>query len=123
MIEGIREGSHLLHVPSENMLYVFKVERNGTKEYICYQTILSVPKKRNKDENHVNCTARVRLLSNNTCQRMQVSHTNHNNHNAIIDDIEKRNNMKKKCQRLRDDHAEDAHKISTRHIFQREISK
>lgn len=45
-ISGYRAGSTLLHVISENRVYVQKVERNGIKEYICYQTILASPKKK-----------------------------------------------------------------------------
>lgn len=123
IINGIREGSHLVHVPSENMLYVFKAERNGGREYICYQSILASPKKRITNNNHISCTARIRLLTNNTCERMTVQHTSHNDHLALISDIRKRNNMKNTCNMVRDRLAEDSHKISARHIFQREISK
>lgn len=123
LIDGIRENSKLLHVPSENMLYVYKCVRNERKEYICYQTILSAPKRGSAEGFHPKCNARVRLLANGTCERMNVQHTLHNNHAEIVSDLAKRNEMKRKCKTLRDEFTEDAHRIPTKHIFQREIVK
>lgn len=124
LIRGIREGSLLAYVPSQKMLYTYKVQRNGIKEYICYQTILAVPKKRNEaGKHHPYCTARVRIFPDGICENMNVPHTHHDNHEAIVHDLNLRNNMKQKCRTLRDDHEEDARKIPTRHIYQREVSK
>ena len=75
LIEGIR-GGQLLHVLSENMLYVPKIERNGMKEYVCYQTILCSPKKKNSHNvDHTQCTARVRIRRDGTLERMNVHFT------------------------------------------------
>lgn len=123
IIQGIR-GGKLLHVLSEDMLYVPKVERNGMQEYVCYQTILCTPKKKNlPNEDRTKCTARVRIRRDGTLQRMTVQHTQHHNHDLIARDMNKRKNMKKKARRLRDDYPQDAHKIPIRHIFQNEIDK
>lgn len=122
-IEGIR-GSRLLHVLSENMLYVFKIERNGMREYVCYQTILSTPKKKKtRNVDHSKCSARVRIRRDGTLEKMNVQHTQHQDHSITARDMNKRENMKKQARRLREDHPEDAHKIPVRHIFQRQIAK
>lgn len=122
-IEGIR-GGQLLHVLSENMLYVPKIERNGMKEYVCYQTILCSPKKRNSpDVDHTFCTARVRIRLDGTLERMNVKHTQHQDHDMIARDMNKRRDMKRIARNLQNDHREDAHKIPTRHIFQNVINK
>lgn len=120
-IGGYREGTNLLHVLSEDRLYVLKFERNNSKDFICYQTILSSPKKTNKNE--IKCSARVRIHPDGSLERMHALHTRHSNHNAIIQELEQRNSMKKNRQTLRDGLSEDAHEISTRSIFQREIAK
>lgn len=121
-IRGYRAGSILLHVISENRLYVQKVERNGCKEYICYQTILAAPKKKGNG-NHQNCTARVRIHPDGRLERMSLQHTRHDDHKKIILDCEQFNNMKQDCETLRDKFPEDAHKVSTKNIFVRELAK
>lgn len=126
MIQGVREGSRLLHIIAEDMLYVLKNKRNGNEEYICYENILVAPKKKNKTKanNSEKCTARVRILSDGTCERMGVvGHSCHPNHASVRRDLQKSTNMKKNCQYLRDHFPEDAYRISNRHIFQREIAK
>lgn len=122
-IEGIR-GGQLLHVLSEDMLYVFKMERNGMREYVCYQTILCTPKKKKTSNvDHTKCTARVRIRRDGTLQKMNTPHTQHQDHDMLVRDMNKRETMKKQTRRLREDHPEDAHKIPLRHIFQRQIAK
>lgn len=122
-IQGIR-GGELLHILSEDMLYVFKTERNGMKEYVCYQTILCRPKKNDTSSiDHTRCTARIRIRQDGTLEKMNVQHTKHHDHDLIARDMKKRNDMKKTAKRLQMDHPEDAHKIPTRHIFQHEIAK
>lgn len=123
MIQGHRKDSKLLHIPFEDMLYVLKNRRNGSSEYICYQTILTAPKKNGAGDSSQNCTARVRILPNGICERMGVGHTCHHNHSTIRRNMEKAANMKGACEYLRKFFAVDAHKIPSRHIFQREISK
>lgn len=121
IIQGVRENSKLLHVISEDKLYVLKVTRNGAKEFICYQNILCGKEKEGINENK--CTARVKLFPNGTLRKMGTKHTCNTNHDMIRRDMNKRTNMKKKCQALKKNHPEDSHKISTRFIYQREISE
>lgn len=121
VIQGIREGSKLLHVLPEDMLYVLKYTRNGIKEWVCYQTILSSPKKKTMND-EIKCTARVKEFQDGTFQ-MGKPHTCHQNHRQIRSDMEKRNNMKANCSTVRLQYPEDAHRIPQRHIFQREIAK
>lgn len=111
IIQGIREGSQLLHVLPEDMLYVLKCARNGDKEWICYQTILSAPKK-NKNCDEMTCTARIKQFQDGTFERMGKSHTDHDHHERIRRDMEKRNNMKTACKTIKHQHPEEAHRIS-----------
>lgn len=122
-VQGIREGSKLLHVLPENLLYVLKYERGDAKEYICYQSILAAPKKKDENNTHIKCNARVKLFRDGTCEKTKVQHTNHDSHELIVRDMMKRNNMKSVCRTLKHQHPVDSHKISTRHIFQNEIAK
>lgn len=121
-VKGFREGSCLVYVTSQKMLYVSKIERNGAKEYICYQTILSSAKKKGNSDIHPNCTARVRIQPGGACEVLS-GHTCHGNHESILQNMDKINNMKRKSQQLKEDHEEDAHRIPSRHIYQREIAK
>lgn len=116
-------GSDLLYVPSEQMLYVLSIERNGNKEFVCYQTVLCDPKKKNQSS-QLKCRSRVRLLPNGTCERMNVHvpHTDHENHKMLADDKKKVHRMKTMLNNLKENHPEDAHKIPNRHVFQREIA-
>jgi len=96
IIPGIREGSSWVHVILENRVYVLKTVRNGIKEYICYQSILSAPK-RNKIVTEPNCTARVKLHPDGRLEKGHALHTRHNNHDAVIRNAEARNQMKEDC--------------------------
>lgn len=118
-VEGTREGCLLVYVPEEKNLYVYKIARNGTKEYICYETILTKPKKKNVQTPHQNCTARVKLISDNTCV-LNMPHKCHPSHESIMHDLKKRNNMKEKCKILKGNFPIVGHRISTREIFQSE---
>lgn len=117
-------GGELLYVPVEQMLYTFNAERNGMKEFVCYQTVLSDRRKKNS-ANAVKCTSRVKLMAHGKCQRMNenIPHTNHANHQMLAEDKKNMNSMTERCQNLRSNHPEDAFKIPTRHIFQHEIKK
>lgn len=119
MIKGTRRGSVLVYTPKEKHLYVFKIERNGIKEYICYQTILCKPKKRGTPIEHVKCTARVSLISERICER-NFEHSNHPNHESIVDDLEKRNRMNENASILKSRFPLSSQRISTREIFQQE---
>lgn len=121
-MRGYRAGSTLLHVLSEDRLYVQKIERNGIREFICYQTILSTSNK-NVTGDQQNCTARVRIHPDGRLERMNVPHTRHKPHDAVILQCEQFNDMKDKCEVLKNDFPEDAHNISNRNIYQRTIAK
>lgn len=74
---------------------------------------------------HLACTSRIRRLPNGLCERVNVNipHTAHEDHQIIVSDKKIMENVGRKCERLREDHPEDAHKIPGRHIFQREIAR
>lgn len=128
LVDGFREKSSLLYVPEEKNLYVLKVQRDAndenSKEYICYQTILFAPKKKNQNNNNnkVEYTARVKMQSNGLCVR-NMPHTCHNNHEDILQDMRKSNEMKRKAKILNRNFPLQAHRISTREIFQSEYVK
>lgn len=124
LVKGFREGSEMLYVPSEKCLYRFKRRRNGARDFICYQTLLSKPTKKKpaRDEDRCECNASVRLYPNGTCKKRN-DHIAHNNHEGIMRDMDKANEMKEKCKTLKHEFAEDSHKISSRNIFQRVIAK
>lgn len=117
-------GGDMLYVPYEKMMYVLKREANEVSSYICYQTVLTDKKKKNH-LSHIKCNARVRLLKNGKCERMNdhITHTDHPDHQMIASDKIKLQNMKEKCQYLKTNFTEDAHKLPNRRIFQREIVK
>lgn len=127
IINGFRDGAQLLYVPSEKNLYRLKCNRkNGEADYICYQDILSrtANNKSARNEDRSFCNARVRLFAGGKqCKRMNVCHSGHHNHEHIIHDMKKLNNMKERCEILKNNYPEDASKISTRNIYQREIMK
>lgn len=115
-------GGEMLYVPNEKMLYVYDCTRNDKRMFVCYQTVLANKKK--KDHSiHSKCTSSVRLLPNGSCERMNVHipHTTHPNHEIIAADKRKTQSMKEKCEYLKVNFTEDAHKIPNRRIFQREI--
>lgn len=114
-------GNDLLYVPSERMLY--KSKGRGD-DFECYQKVLSDPKKQGH-ETHPKCGSGVRRLSNGLCVRinMNIPHTQHDNHEIIALDKERMNSMMARCEDLRINHREDAHRIPNRNIFQREMSK
>lgn len=117
-------GKDMLYVPCEQMLYVFESQRQNSKVFVCYQTILCDPKKKD-NLNHVRCSSRVRLLRNGMCERMNtyIPHTAHPVHKMIADDKRSLENMKLWCRSLQEKLPQTVHRIPTRHIFQNEISK
>lgn len=123
-VKGFREGAELLYVASEKCLYRFKRRRNKAKDFVCYQTLLSKPTKRERrrNEDQCSCGGSVRLLPDGSLKIMN-GHTDHNHHESIMKDMEKANNMKEKCKTLKNDFPQDSHKISSRNIFQGEIVK
>lgn len=118
IIEGVRENSQLLYVFAEKKLYVRKVTRNGATEFICYGTIVGKIEEKN---HHIRkCTARVKLLPNDTLKKMCVQHSCSIDHDIIRRDLDRRTNMKNKCKSLKKDFPEESYKFSPRFIFQRE---
>lgn len=120
LVKGKREGALLAYVPCEKCLYIFKIERNGYKEFICYQTVLSKQKKKKKKDannNQIKCMTRIRLLDDKICERTS-NHQLHQNHEALLRDFNKINAIKESAHVLRDRFPLVAHRISTREIFQ-----
>lgn len=117
-------GGEMIFVPGEKMLYVLKREGNGARSYICYQTVLTDRKKKDHSS-HVECTARIQLLANGKCERMNIHipHTAHPDHQMIAADKGKIQNIKDQCQYLKTNFPEDAHKMPNRRIFERAIAK
>lgn len=118
-VEGTREGCLLVYVPQEKNLYVYKIERNGIREFICYQTVLTKLRKNGEQTSQINCTARVKLINDKVCV-LNMPHNCHPNHEIIKQDLNKRNNMKEKCKILKGNFPIVGHRISTRDIFQPE---
>lgn len=112
-------GNDLLYVTSEKMLYKWSGRRD---EFDCYQKVLTDSK---KDDHllHPKCGSRIRRLPNGLCERMNVNipHTAHEDHESIALDKEMMNNMVETCANLNISIGEDAHRIPTKHIFQREL--
>lgn len=117
-------GGRLIYVPSERMLYSYKITRNGQDIFECYQTTLRHKNKKDVS-NIIPCTSRVRLLPNGMCERVNVyiPHTKHVHHEMIAADKKKVVNMKSTCRILQENVPGNAHRIPNRHIFQREVVK
>lgn len=122
-LEG-KKGGRLIYVPSEKMIYAFKISRSGQDIFECYQKILTDRKKKDCMD-HLKCTSRVRLLPNGLCERVNVHipHTKHNVHELIAADKKRMQNMKATCRTLQENVPESAHRIANRDVFQREIAK
>lgn len=110
-------GNDMLYVPSEKMLYKWK---GRGVDYECYQKCLSDKK---LNDSAPKCFSSVRRVTDRLCERVYVPHTDHTNHEDIVNDKELMNNMIAICEDLRSNYREDAHRIPTRHIFQREMAK
>lgn len=123
IVKGKREDSELLYVPSEKILYVKKVERNDCQVYICYQTILSSPKKKTPGNFHPKCTARVTLDHSGTLTKNSIEHTLHENHDHIYADMKSVNNIKTAIRSLRNEYPEIVHNISVENIFYKEFAR
>lgn len=124
-VKGFR-GSDLVHVLSHKCLFRFKRnKKNGARDFVCYQTILSKPTKRkpSRNEDRCYCSASIRIYSNGKCKTINGTHAAHNDHEALMRDMEKSDNIKKHCRLAKNQYAEDSHRLPGRHIFQREISK
>lgn len=117
-------GGEMVYVQDEKMLYVLKRDGNGAPSYICYQTVLTDRKKKD-NSSHIGCTARIRLLANGKCERMNlhIPHTAHPDHQILAADKNKMQNIKERCQYLKKNFPEDAHTIPNKRIFQREAMK
>lgn len=122
-IRGKRYNSRLLWVPEEKHLFVrhrVNENRNKGEDWICYQTIL-----RKKNKNDVNCSSALHIDSKGICRRKNVrnSHTNHNNHQSIFDDLISLNNIKDDCITAKKVYEGISTSFSALDIFTRELSK
>lgn len=120
-IEGYK-GGKLLYLKDEKHLFVRKSGENGEEVFICYQTILYKGNK-NKQSEHLNCTARVKLDANKICTRNKIAHTSHENHEIHFCDLETLNAIKENCQILQKIIPITAHKVSAKEIFLQEMAK
>lgn len=116
-IAGFRQNSRLLYLPSENMLYVQTKLRDGKKEFVCYQAVLS----QNKTDSQPKCWARAIVDSTNVCIRNATQHTDHDNHNIIYKELKLLKRIKKTCHKSGENLA--PHKVSTKEIFYRELAR
>lgn len=117
------KGSKLVF--AQNNLFNFKCTRpNGNVEYICYQSILSKKTNNASKQNIVqNCSARVIIKPDKTIYRNKIPHTNHNNHEAIVSDLESIDDMEKVCTFIRENMPLSAHKVSPKDIFSQVMAK
>lgn len=114
-------GRESIYVPQESMLYVAK-GRND--EFVCYQTILTDPKKQDH-EKHVKCTARIHLLPNGLCERQNplINHTFHENHKTIVQDKAIVASVCETVELLKDHLGPLSSRVPNRPIFQNAVSR
>lgn len=137
-------GSKLVY--TDKHLYNLKCNRpNGNVEYICYQKILNKRTKEEKTQSdgsqsqgmeelemnlaeqdtgcQPNCGARVIIKPDKTLSRNKIQHTNHNNHEIIVADLESIDEMEKVCTFIRENIPLSAHKVSPKDIFLQVMAK
>lgn len=138
------KGSKLVY--TDKHLYNLKCNRpNGNVEYICYQTILCKQMKKEKTQSigsqsegmkqlemklakqdtgcQPNCSARVIIKPDKTLSRNKIHHTNHDNHEVIVSDLESIDEMEKVCTFMRENIPLSAHKVSPKDIFLQVMAK
>lgn len=120
VIGGFRTNSTLIYVHKEKCLFLKKNERNSNRTYICYQAVLS--KRQLRDEDHTKCTACVVIGKNGECFRNKIQHTSHRNHRSIYADLCSIENMKNKCDFIKNNLPISGSKISVKEIFCEEIA-
>lgn len=117
-LKGSRDDYNLLYVFSDKCLYIKKVVReNQNVEWICYQSVL-VKKDKN---NQLKCTARAIIKPDGTLTRNKVSHSKHSDHSCIYEDMISLNNMREKCDYVKQNFDSVAHKVSALDIFLQEM--
>lgn len=114
---GFRKTSQLIYVTSEQNLFVGKGKRSECVSYLCYQSVLY-----EKDKDQLKCSARIQINKDGVCQRNNIQHSSHSNHEQIFKDMESANIMKGICEQLQGMVGNSARKISSREIFNRELA-
>lgn len=119
-----KKSPQLLFLLSEKCLFVQNNDRNGKKEYQCYQRILIANKKNDSDKGNLHalmaCKARASVTTDGICYRNHTNHTQHATHEKIFSTLEKMNEIKDVCETV-GAHL-PTHKISTKHIFYAETA-
>lgn len=74
-------------------MYVKKESRGRYEEYICYQTVLGDPKKKNS-EKIPKCTCRIKIeISSGNLLPKTKPHTTHDNHEILYKDMKSKNKI------------------------------
>lgn len=115
-----KKEPQLLYIPNERCLYVQNNQRNGKREYQCYQRVLCANKKK-IEPSQATCTARVFIDSSNTLMRNGKQHSAHADHSKIVSDIRAANRIKDVCASAGNNLP--THKVSTKQIFYTEIAR
>lgn len=116
-IEGFREGCRLLWIPNEKHLYAKKNYRNNKTEYICYQSILCASTSSEGTVDRTKCTARRFIDADSELSMNSISHTIHENHQQIYNDLKSLKSMKKVCTFLKKNVPISSRKISEKEIY------
>lgn len=114
-------GGDILYLKEEKHLFYRKIERNGSVEYACYQSILL--KNKNQSKSITPCTSRAKIDGNKVCSRNTICHSKHANHEVIFRDLVTLNAVKDKCRMLQEILPIESHKASAKLIFLREMAK
>lgn len=120
-IRGHRTDTFLFWIPEEKYLYAKKEERSGKIECICYQSILTNPKKA-RSEQIVKCTARRIIDSQDQVTSNGIPHSIHSNHELIYKDLISRKNIADTCIGIKNLLGDIPVKVSVGDIFTREIA-
>lgn len=112
---GRRRGSKLVWVFEEKNLYIFKEERGGRKEYLCYQNKI--------DPNNVKCSARRIIDPSGKMTTGALSHSAHPNHEMFYKDLKTRSDVINGCTAAARalDHLHVT--VPNQQIFTRELAK
>lgn len=93
VIRGLRRDSQIVWVPAHKCLYVKKESRGGFHEYICYQTILCDPKKKDV-ASVIPCTCRIKIdISTGNLLPSKKQHSSHANHELLFKDMNSKNKI------------------------------
>lgn len=120
-IRGARYDSELIWVAEHKCLYVKNVTRRGHEEFVCYQTVITDPKK--KDCYGIRCTRRVKIhLETKELVCRDMTPHNHPSHELLFHDMQSKNKIIDDCIAIAHVSKGLAIKVPISDIFIREIS-